>query len=41
MEELLDYVKNKQHDESRQGEALNIELEPTDFKNDKYFYIES
>ncbi|MCB9074015.1 MAG: tRNA (N6-isopentenyl adenosine(37)-C2)-methylthiotransferase MiaB [Chitinophagales bacterium] len=41
MDELLDYVKNKQHDESRQGEALNIELEATEFKNDKYFYIES
>lgn len=41
MDELLDYVKNKQHDESRQGEALNIELEATEIKNDKYFYIES
>ena len=41
MEELLDYVKNKQHDESRQGEALNIELETSEFKNDKFFYIES
>jgi tRNA-2-methylthio-N6-dimethylallyladenosine synthase len=41
MNELLDYIEKKQHDESRQGEALDIDLQLTDLKNNKYFYIES
>jgi tRNA-2-methylthio-N6-dimethylallyladenosine synthase len=41
MNELLDYIENKRHDEARQGEALDIALELSDFKNNKHFYIES
>jgi tRNA-2-methylthio-N6-dimethylallyladenosine synthase len=41
MNELLDYIEKKQHDESRQGEALDIDLQLTDLKNNKHFYIES
>ncbi len=41
MNELLDYINKKQHDESRQGEALHIELNESDLKNNKHFYIES
>lgn len=41
MNELLDYIQQKQHDESRQGEALQMELYESELKNNKYFYIES
>ncbi len=41
MNELLDYIGNKKHDESRQGEALNIPLNESEFRNNKHFYIES
>lgn len=41
MNELLDYIESKQHDETRQGEALSVALPSSDLKNNKYFYIES
>lgn len=41
MNELLDYIEQKKHDESRQGEALNLELNESSYKNNKHFYIES
>ncbi|MCB0507149.1 MAG: tRNA (N6-isopentenyl adenosine(37)-C2)-methylthiotransferase MiaB [Chitinophagales bacterium] len=41
MNELLDYIEQKKHDETRQGEPLNIALNETEFKNNKHFYIES
>ncbi len=41
MNELLDYLQQKKHDETRQGEALNMDLNAIEFKNNKYFYIES
>lgn len=41
MNELLDYIENKKHDESRQGEALNMPLHENEFRNNKHFYIES
>jgi len=41
MNELLDYLQQKKHDETRQGEALNMDLYAIEFKNNKYFYIES
>lgn len=41
MNELLDYIEQKKHDEARQGEALAIELEGAELKNNKHFYIES
>ncbi|QQR99244.1 MAG: tRNA (N6-isopentenyl adenosine(37)-C2)-methylthiotransferase MiaB [Sphingobacteriales bacterium] len=41
MNELLDYIENKQHDEKRQGEALNLDLNQSELKNNKFFYIES
>ena len=41
MNELIDYIQQKQHDESRQGEALSIELIAPEYKNNKHFYIES
>lgn len=41
MNELLDYIESKKHDESRQGEALDIKLEESEFKINKHFYIES
>lgn len=41
MNELLDYIEQKKHDESRQGEALNIELNQSELRNNKHFYIES
>lgn len=41
MNELLEYIEKKQHDESRQGEALNIVLDESELKNNKHFYIES
>lgn len=41
MNELQDYIEHKQHDESRQGEALTIQLEGAELRNNKHFYIES
>lgn len=41
MSELLEYIEQKKHDETRQGEALNLPLNESEFKNNKYFYIES
>jgi tRNA-2-methylthio-N6-dimethylallyladenosine synthase len=41
MNELLEYINKKQHDESRQGEALSIAVQEAEFRNDKHFYIES
>ncbi|HMV15567.1 MAG TPA: tRNA (N6-isopentenyl adenosine(37)-C2)-methylthiotransferase MiaB [Chitinophagales bacterium] len=41
MNELLDYIEQKKHDENRQGEALNLALNESEFKNNKHFYIES
>lgn len=41
MSELLEYIEQKNHDESRQGEALNVSLNESDLKNNKFFYIES
>ncbi len=41
MKDLLDYTSNKNHDEKRQGEALNVILQSSDIKNNKHFYIES
>ncbi len=41
MNELLDYIDKKKHDETRQGEALDLPLNESKFKNNKYFYIES
>lgn len=41
MNELQDYIEHKQHDESRQGEALTIQLESAELRNNKHFYIES
>jgi tRNA-2-methylthio-N6-dimethylallyladenosine synthase len=38
MNELESYIKSKTHDETRQGEALDIQLEGS---NGKHFYIES
>lgn len=41
MSELLEYLEQKKHDETRQGEALNLPLNESEFKNNKHFYIES
>lgn len=41
MNELLDYLEQKKHDESRQGQPLQLELNESEFKNNKHFYIES
>ncbi|MFN8259340.1 MAG: tRNA (N6-isopentenyl adenosine(37)-C2)-methylthiotransferase MiaB [Chitinophagales bacterium] len=41
MNELLDYIEQKKHDESRQGEALDLALNESELKNNKSFYIES
>lgn len=41
MAELTDFLKDKTHDESRQGEALDIHLQSSELKNNKHFYIES
>jgi len=41
MSELLEYIEQKKHDETRQGEALNLSLNESEFKNNKHFYIES
>jgi tRNA-2-methylthio-N6-dimethylallyladenosine synthase len=41
MSELLEYINKKQHDESRQGEALNLALNESELKNNRHFYIES
>lgn len=41
MSELLEYIEQKKHDETRQGEALDLPLNESEFKNNKHFYIES
>ena len=41
MSELLEYIEQKKHDETRQGEALDLSLNESQFKNNKHFYIES
>ena len=41
MSELLEYIEKKQHDETRQGEALSVVATENEFKNNKHFYIES
>ena len=41
MNELLEYLEQKKHDENRQGEALDIALNESEYKNNKHFYIES
>ena len=41
MSELLEYIEQKKHDETRQGEALDLPVNESEFKNNKHFYIES
>ncbi len=41
MDDLLAYIDNKKHDETRQGEALNVQVNESELKNNKHFYIES
>lgn len=41
MNELLEYIEQKKHDEARQGEALDLPLNESEIKNNKHFYIES
>ncbi|MDB5226416.1 MAG: miaB [Bacteroidota bacterium] len=41
MSDLLTYTVNKQHDETRQGKALDLDLQPVGFANSRKFYIES
>lgn len=49
MNELLEYIEKKQHDETRQGEVLSVDLTKNEeiasclamTKNNKHFYIES
>ncbi|MEZ5055009.1 MAG: tRNA (N6-isopentenyl adenosine(37)-C2)-methylthiotransferase MiaB [Chitinophagales bacterium] len=40
-ERVIGLHRTKKHDESRQGEALNLELNESSYKNNKHFYIES